>query len=281
MPRSSRRIWRRARAAHRARAARPREGAAPPAGGARRSGGVRAALRFGERLADRIASFGGSWPFIGIFLGGMTLWMAYNVERPAAFDPYPFILLNLVLSCLAALQAPIIMMSQNRMAAKDRVDARHDYEVNLEGRDGGDVAAREARRSRRRDSSTRSRASSSCSRSARAPDARPAARRAARRRRRRPLRRRDPRAAPRAGALPARRRRGTSRVDHGAASARSRWRSPSRATRCWSATTRSPSASSARRSRCRASRSRRSSASSSATTSGSRSSAGTRCATAS
>jgi uncharacterized membrane protein len=81
--------------------------------------------------SDRIASFGGSWPFIAIFLGGMTLWMAYNVEWPAAFDPYPFILLNLVLSCLAALQAPIIMMSQNRMAAKDRVDARHDYEVNL------------------------------------------------------------------------------------------------------------------------------------------------------
>jgi uncharacterized membrane protein len=85
----------------------------------------------GERLADRIASFGGSWPFIAIFLTSMALWMAYNVERPAAFDPYPFILLNLVLSCLAALQAPVIMMSQNRMAAKDRVDARHDYEVNL------------------------------------------------------------------------------------------------------------------------------------------------------
>jgi uncharacterized membrane protein len=86
---------------------------------------------FGERVADRIASFGGSWPFIAIFLGGMAVWMSWNVERPTAFDPYPFILLNLVLSCLAALQAPIIMMSQNRMAAKDRVDARHDYEVNL------------------------------------------------------------------------------------------------------------------------------------------------------
>jgi uncharacterized membrane protein len=88
-------------------------------------------LTLGERLSDRIASFGGSWPFIGIFLGGMALWMSWNVEGRAAFDPYPFILLNLVLSCLAALQAPIIMMSQNRMAAKDRADARHDYEVNL------------------------------------------------------------------------------------------------------------------------------------------------------
>jgi uncharacterized membrane protein len=85
----------------------------------------------GERLADRIASFGGSWPFILIFLAVIVLWMTYNAERPHPFDPYPFILLNLVLSCLAALQAPVIMMSQNRMAAKDRVDARHDYEVNL------------------------------------------------------------------------------------------------------------------------------------------------------
>jgi uncharacterized membrane protein len=85
----------------------------------------------GQRLADRIASFGGSWPFIGIFLVSMAIWMTWNAERPHPFDPYPFILLNLVLSCLAALQAPVIMMSQNRMAAKDRVDARHDYEVNL------------------------------------------------------------------------------------------------------------------------------------------------------
>jgi uncharacterized membrane protein len=86
---------------------------------------------FGQRLADRIASFGGSWPFIAIFLVSMAIWMTWNAERPHPFDPYPFILLNLVLSCLAALQAPVIMMSQNRMAAKDRVDARHDYEVNL------------------------------------------------------------------------------------------------------------------------------------------------------
>lgn len=88
-------------------------------------------LTFGERLADRIAAFGGSWAFISAFVAVLLAWIAYNVERPAGFDPYPFILLNLVLSCLAALQAPVIMMSQNRMAAKDRLDARHDYEVNL------------------------------------------------------------------------------------------------------------------------------------------------------
>jgi uncharacterized membrane protein len=88
-------------------------------------------LTFGDRLADRIAAFGGSWRFIVLFLAVMLAWIAYNLERPTGFDPYPFILLNLVLSCLAALQAPVIMMSQNRMAAKDRLDARHDYEVNL------------------------------------------------------------------------------------------------------------------------------------------------------
>lgn len=88
-------------------------------------------LTFGERLADRIATFGGSWAFISAFLALMLAWIAYNLERPVGFDPYPFILLNLVLSCLAALQAPVIMMSQNRMAVRDRLDARHDYEVNL------------------------------------------------------------------------------------------------------------------------------------------------------
>ena len=88
-------------------------------------------LTFGERLADRVASFGGSWTFIVLFLAAMGVWMLRNVEATAPFDPYPFILLNLVLSCLAALQAPIIMMSQNRQAAKDRLDAQHDYEVNL------------------------------------------------------------------------------------------------------------------------------------------------------
>jgi uncharacterized membrane protein len=90
------------------------------------------ALTFGERVADRVARFGGSWAFIisfGFFLLG---WMAINIvllRRP--FDPYPFILLNLILSSLAALQAPVIMMSQNRQEAKDRLRAEHDYRVNL------------------------------------------------------------------------------------------------------------------------------------------------------
>ncbi len=90
-------------------------------------------LTFGQRLADRIASFGGSWTFILAFGAVLVVWIAINsvllISRP--FDPYPFILLNLVLSCLAALQAPVIMMSQNRQEAKDRVRAEHDYQVNL------------------------------------------------------------------------------------------------------------------------------------------------------
>ena len=86
---------------------------------------------FGQRVADRVAAFGGSWTFIFLFLATMAFWMLVNEERRAPFDPFPFILLNLVLSCVAALQAPVIMMSQNRQAAKDRVDASHDYEVNL------------------------------------------------------------------------------------------------------------------------------------------------------
>ncbi len=85
----------------------------------------------GERVADRMATFGGSWTFLAIFGAVLLGWMAWNVELPASFDPYPFILLNLVLSCVAAVQAPIILMSQNRMAAHDRLEARHDYEVNL------------------------------------------------------------------------------------------------------------------------------------------------------
>lgn len=88
-------------------------------------------LGFGQRLADRVASFGGSWAFLGLFAVVLIAWTAYNAETEQPFDPYPFILLNLGLSCLAAIQAPVIMMSQNRMAAKDRSDARHDYEVNL------------------------------------------------------------------------------------------------------------------------------------------------------
>ncbi|HEU0299615.1 MAG TPA: DUF1003 domain-containing protein [Longimicrobium sp.] len=87
---------------------------------------------FGERMADRIASFGGSWPFIGLFGLFLAIWITLNsMLRREAFDPYPYILLNLMLSTLAALQAPVIMMSQNRQAARDRMNAEHDYEVNL------------------------------------------------------------------------------------------------------------------------------------------------------
>lgn len=90
---------------------------------------------FGERLADRIASFGGSWSFILSSLFVLGVWVTLNVvilpARGEAFDPYPFILLNLVLSMVAALQAPLILMSQNRQTARDRADAAHDYEVNL------------------------------------------------------------------------------------------------------------------------------------------------------
>lgn len=86
---------------------------------------------FGERVADRVASCGGSWVFIGLFLTGMAMWMAINQEVSRPFDPFPYILLNLMLSCVAALQAPVIMMSQNRQATKDRADAQNDYQVNL------------------------------------------------------------------------------------------------------------------------------------------------------
>ncbi|HNU06778.1 MAG TPA: DUF1003 domain-containing protein, partial [Pyrinomonadaceae bacterium] len=88
---------------------------------------------FGERLADRVASFGGSWTFIFIFGAILVAWVIINsvLLLNRAFDPYPYILLNLFLSMIAALQAPIIMMSQNRQAARDRLDATHDYEVNL------------------------------------------------------------------------------------------------------------------------------------------------------
>ena len=86
---------------------------------------------FGERVADRVAAFGGSWTFIGIFAIFMVSWMALNSDVARPFDPFPYILLNLMLSCLAALQAPVIMMSQNRQAARDRSDARTDYEVNV------------------------------------------------------------------------------------------------------------------------------------------------------
>jgi uncharacterized membrane protein len=90
-------------------------------------------LTFGARLADGIARFGGSWAFIIVFGVFIMLWITVNVLallwKPP--DPYPFILLNLILSCLAALQAPVIMMSQNRQEAKDRLRSEHDYRVNL------------------------------------------------------------------------------------------------------------------------------------------------------
>jgi uncharacterized membrane protein/ribosomal protein S14 len=87
----------------------------------------------GERAADVVAEFGGSWNFIGIFAIVMAVWMGFNVwtATRAIFDPYPFILLNLVLSCLAAIQAPIIMMSQKRQETKDRLRSENDYRVNL------------------------------------------------------------------------------------------------------------------------------------------------------
>ena len=88
-------------------------------------------MTFGQRVADKVATFGGSWTFIGIFLTFMLIWMLLNSETNAHWDPYPFILLNLVLSCLAAMQAPVIMMSQNRQNQKDRLMAEHDYAVNL------------------------------------------------------------------------------------------------------------------------------------------------------
>jgi uncharacterized membrane protein len=88
---------------------------------------------FGQRLADQVAAVGGSWGFIIAFLVVLFGWMALNalVLMSGAFDPYPFILLNLLLSTLAAIQAPIILMSQNRAAVRDRLMATHDYEVNL------------------------------------------------------------------------------------------------------------------------------------------------------
>ena len=86
----------------------------------------------GQRAADAIARFAGSWAFIFAFTGVLILWMAVNTLLAAkAFDPYPFILLNVVLSCVAAIQAPLIMMSQNRQEEKDRRRAENDYKVNL------------------------------------------------------------------------------------------------------------------------------------------------------
>ena len=90
---------------------------------------------FGQRAADAVATFGGSWTFIAIFAATLAAWVGLNsfilVQYDKIFDPYPYILLNLFLSMLAAIQAPIILMSQNRQAEKDRLNAEHDYEVNL------------------------------------------------------------------------------------------------------------------------------------------------------
>lgn len=89
----------------------------------------------GQRAADAVATFGGSWTFLTIFAATLVVWVGLNsfifVKYDKTFDPYPYILLNLFLSMLAAIQAPIILMSQNRQAEKDRLNAEHDYEVNL------------------------------------------------------------------------------------------------------------------------------------------------------
>jgi len=89
----------------------------------------------GQRAADAVARFGGSWTFVGLFAAVMLVWVGLNAwllaHQGHSFDPYPYILLNLFLSMLAAIQAPVILMSQNRQADKDRISAGHDYEVNL------------------------------------------------------------------------------------------------------------------------------------------------------
>ncbi len=89
-------------------------------------------LTFGQRAADKITKFGGSWTFIILFFTFLLIWIMFNtwIFLTRRFDPYPFILLNLLLSCLAAIQAPIILMSQNREAERDRIDARYDHAVN-------------------------------------------------------------------------------------------------------------------------------------------------------
>ncbi len=96
---------------------------------------LEAGYSFGQRAADAVASFGGSWTFVGLFAATMLFWVGLNAylltSRGNTFDPYPYILLNLFLSMLAAIQAPIILMSQNRQSEKDRITVEHDYEVNL------------------------------------------------------------------------------------------------------------------------------------------------------
>jgi len=89
-------------------------------------------ISFGDRMADKIASFGGSWTFILSFMSFLLIWISFNIYwlSNKGFDPYPFILLNLILSCIAALQAPVIMMSQNRQEEKDRERAKEDLKIN-------------------------------------------------------------------------------------------------------------------------------------------------------
>jgi uncharacterized membrane protein len=90
-------------------------------------------LNFGQKVSDKVASFGGSWRFIIYFGIVLFVWICFNslIILKLRFDPYPFILMNLILSCIAALQAPIIMMSQNRQAEKDRIQSQNDYAINL------------------------------------------------------------------------------------------------------------------------------------------------------
>ena len=90
-------------------------------------------ITFGQKLADKVAEFGGSWGFIIFFMSFLVIWILLNVFWLSnhGFDPYPFILLNLILSCIAAIQAPVIMMSQNRQEEKDRERAKKDYKINL------------------------------------------------------------------------------------------------------------------------------------------------------
>ena len=90
-------------------------------------------LTQGQKISDKVAQFGGSWKFIILFMIILTVWIIYNVVAPqgANFDPYPFILMNLILSCIAALQAPVIMMSQNRKEEQDRKRGENDYMINL------------------------------------------------------------------------------------------------------------------------------------------------------
>jgi uncharacterized membrane protein len=103
--------------------------------GASGDDGTLAPATAGQRAADAVASFGGSWTFVGLFVAVLMAWIALNavllLTSKGSFDPYPYILLNLVLSMLAAIQAPVILMSQNRQNEKDRNSAAHDYEINL------------------------------------------------------------------------------------------------------------------------------------------------------